>query len=263
MINDIDKSRQQLVVMDNDFIQKSKYNLTANQQKLISYIISRIKPADIELGWFVIDISTFCNICGIDRKHFYNDFRDMIDNLDNKAIWITTEEKTFKFRWFIETEILHRSGIVRVRLNSNLEKYLLGLDRNFTQFELYNVLPLKSKYSNRLYQLFKSYAFQRRKEIELEDLKAILCAEKYDNFKDFRKRVLEKAVEEINFYTDIVVSYDTIKKGRKVYSILFHINPKEAFDAYIAYKNTLNQLNKQNKQIEGQIGLFDKREEEF
>lgn len=262
-MNDIEKSRQQLVVMDNDLVQKSKYNLTSNQQKVISYIISLIKPTDKELDWFIISISDFCKICGIERHHFYTEFKDMIDNLDNKSFWVETDKKTFKFRWFSEVEILHRSGIVRVRLNSNLQKYLIGLEKNFTQFELYNVLPLKSKYSNRLYQLFKSYAFQRIKEISLDDLKTILFAEKYDNFKDFRKRVLEKAIEEINFYTDITVSYDTIKKGRKVESILFKINSKEAFDAYLSYKNTLNVLNKQSKQIEGQISLFDKREEEF
>ena len=33
-----------LVVKQNDLIQKAKYNLTFNQQKLISYLISEIKP---------------------------------------------------------------------------------------------------------------------------------------------------------------------------------------------------------------------------
>lgn len=244
-MNKVEKSRSQLVVIGNELLQKGRYNLTSNQQKLISYVISMIKPTDKELTWFKIDISHFCAICGIDRNHFYSEFKDMIDSLDSKAFWVENEEKLFKFRWFSEVKVEKNSGEIIVLLNSELQKYLIDLENNFTQFELYNVLPLKSKYSNRLYQLLKSYAYQRQKQISVQELKNILFAETYTKFKDFRKRVLDNALEEIDLYTDITVTYETIKSGRKIESILFHIIPKNSYDVYISYKNTIKMLDKE------------------
>ena len=85
----------------------------------------------------------------------------------------------------------------------------------------------------------------------------------YKNFKDFRIRVLDKAVEEINYYTDITVNYEPITKGRKVVSVKFTIRTKKSMDGYLAYRNTIDEINKRNKQIKGQISIFDKEVEDF
>ena len=49
----------------------------------------------------------------------------------------------------------------------------------------------------------------------------------YANFKDFRRFVLEIALREINKYTDLNVSYQTVKKGRKVIRVVFDIAEKQ------------------------------------
>ena len=262
-MNEIQKQQAQLVVKHNDLIQKSKYNLTATQQKLIAYIISLIKPTDTELQRYEVSVSDFCTLCGIDRNYFYSEFKDIIDDIDTKAFWIETPEKVFKFRWFLKAEYLKKKGKVRLLLDDDMKKYLLSLQETFTQYELYNILALKSKYSIRLYELFKSYAFQREKTLKIEELKQMLIAEHYTNFKDFRLRVLDRAIEEINYYTDLNVSYEAIKKGRRVEAITLKIKRKESFDGMLAYRNTIDEINKKNKQITGQIGMFDKQPEDF
>lgn len=239
---EIQEKRAQLVVKHNDLIQKAKYNLSCNQQKFVAYLISLIKPTDKELKPYEISIADFCAMCGIDKTYFYTDFREMVDNMDNKSFWIETEEKVFKFRWFSEVEVIKGSGMVRIRLNSNLTKYLIDLRKNFTPYELYNILAFKSKYSIRLYEEFKSYAYQKNIEIDLEELKESLEATHYTNFKDFRKRVLERAIEEINEYTDLSVDYELRKRGRKIVAIDFHIEAKAIAERHAAYKNTINKL---------------------
>lgn len=263
MLNEIEKQQAQLVVKHNDLIQKSKYNLTATQQKLIAYVISLIKPTDFEFQRYEISVADFCQLCGIDKNYFYSEFKEIIDDIDNKAFWIRTEEKSFKFRWFLKAEYIEKKGKVRLLLDDDIKKYLIALQETFTQYELYNILALKSKYSIRLYELFKSYAFQKEKTLNIDELKTMLLASHYTNFKDFRNRVLDKAIAEINYYTDLNVSYETIKKGRKVEAVNFIIDRKERFDGYLAYRNTINDINKKNKQIKGQISLFDKQMEDF
>jgi plasmid replication initiation protein len=258
VMNEIMNQQSQLVVKHNDLIQKSKYNLTITQQKLIAYIISLIKPTDKELKKYEVSVSDFCQLCGIDKRYFYTDFKDLIDDLDNKAFWIETDEKLFKFRWFLKAEYMKKQGKVLLLLDDDVKKYLIDLKEKFTVYELYNILALKSKYSVRLYELFKSYAFQKEKVFLIDEFKELLLATNYNNFKDFRNRVLEKAIDEINFYTDLDVSYETITKGRKVIAVKIYIKKKEMAENLQAYRNTIAEINKRNNQISGQISMFDK-----
>ena len=49
----------------------------------------------------------------------------------------------------------------------------------------------------------------------------------YQTFKDFDRYILKNSLNEINQHTHFVVTYDKIKKGRAIDSILFHIAKKE------------------------------------
>lgn len=50
----MDDQRSYLVVKDNALIQKAKYNLTANEQKLVNYVITMIKPGEEEFKKYEI-----------------------------------------------------------------------------------------------------------------------------------------------------------------------------------------------------------------
>lgn len=262
-MDELANKRGQLVVKHNDLIQKGKNNLTLTQQKLIAYVISLIKPTDTELKKYEINVSDFCELCGIDRNYFYSEFKDIIDDIDNKAFWIDTEEKTFKFRWFLKAEYIRNKGKVLLLLDDDIKAYLLGLKERYTAYELYNILAMKSKYSVSVYELYKSYAYKTEQTFDIDELKYLLSAEHYTNFKDFRTRVLEVAIKDINLYTDLSVSYDVIKRGRKVVKVKFNIKRKPALERLQGYYKTIDVINKRNNQIQGQISMFDRTAEEI
>ena len=237
------EKRNYLVVKDNDLIQKVRFNLTANQQKIIAYVVSMIKPGDTDFKKYEISVSDFCELCGISKEGFYSDFKNIIDDLDAKSFWIKTEEKVFKFRWFLKAEYYYKQGKVAVVLDDDIKKYLLDLQKNYTSYELHNILALKSKYSIRLYELFKSYGFCKSKEFEIEDFKDLLGCSAYA-YRDFNRSILQKAVDEINFYTDIEVEYETITKCKKGVGIRFIIREKKGIASYESYRAAINALNK-------------------
>lgn len=251
--------RGYLVVKDNELIQKAQFQLSAIQQKVICYVISMIKPEDTLLNKYTIQIKDFAELCGCDTKNVYREFKKLIDDLDAKSIWVQTPEKTFKFRWFSEAEYIEKKGQLVVTLNSNLQVYLLQLQNNFTQYELWNILALKSKWSIRLYELFKSYQYQNEKTFDFEELKEILGATTYKSYGDFKKRILDKATEEINTYTDIIVNYEIVQSGKqhKVSGIKFIINKKDTLDGYLSYRKTIEKINAKNKKndIKGQMSF--------
>lgn len=256
------------VVKSNELIQRARYNLTATQQKLIAYVISLIKPTDKNLMMYELSVSDFCELCGIDKTYFYTEFREIMEDLDKKSFLVETPEKIFNFRWFSEFEYIKGKAKIRVQLNSNLKAYLMDLYKHYTQYELYNILAIRGKYSVRLYELFKSFFMDRRskhvtKEINLDELRRLLLTESYSDYRNFRHRVLDPSIKELNEYTDIDVSYDPIREGRTVKGLKFVITQKSFPSNYASYVKTIERINKKNNQFPGQLSLFDLPEEDF
>ena len=69
----------------------------------------------------------------------------------------------------------------------------------------------------------KSYQNKRTQKFEIEELKRLLCAEKYTNISNFKKKVIEPALEDIEKYADIKVSVIYIKHKNKFTHIEFII----------------------------------------
>lgn len=101
----------------------------------------------------------------------------------------------------------------------------------YTRYGLRYVLPMRGQYSTRLYEILKSYQKNNREWFfDLEELKRVLDAQSYDRWPDFRRRVLEPAVEEINNFTDLNVAFDTEKEGRKIARVTFFMAGKNKED---------------------------------
>ena len=56
--------RDKLVVKANELIQKSRFNLSLQQQKIILYLISQIDRNDKEFKLYSFSIQHFCKVCG-------------------------------------------------------------------------------------------------------------------------------------------------------------------------------------------------------
>ena len=140
-------------------------------------------------------------------------------------------------------------------LAHTLKEYLIGLTKNFTQYELYNIMALKSKYAIRLFELFKSYSWQNKKEFDIEELKELLDATKYKKFNDFKKRVIEPSLKEINEFTELNISYNTINPGRKIIAVRFIIEHKETSESYASYLKTIEKINENNNICKGQFAF--------
>ena len=59
--------KDQKVIKSNDLIQRSRFDLSLQEQKIILYLISQITPYDEEFQLYEFSIADFCKICGIDH----------------------------------------------------------------------------------------------------------------------------------------------------------------------------------------------------
>lgn len=221
----------------NALIQKSRFSLTTQQQKIVLYLISRISSYDKDFCEYEFDIQQFCRVCGIDANNGKNyiDLKEAIKDISDKSLWITMDDGTETLlRWIEKPYINPNSGIIRIRLDNDMRPFLLQLKRSYTQYELLWTLHFKSKYTIRFYELIKSIHFHDLdpyvREYHIDELRRLLGAERYKRYQHFKENVLIPAVNEINEYSDKNVSYIPIKEGRSYSRIRFTIESKDTIE---------------------------------
>lgn len=258
---EVEKGREYLVCKSNEIVQKSRYDFSLSEQRMIAYICSKIKPIEsagvafqLEYDFNILD---YVRICGIeDNGRVYEECKALLKGLRDKSMWLTLPDGSeTTVGWLAKATTNKRSGIAKIKIDEDLAPYLFDLQSKFLSYGLKNILNMKSQYSIRIYELIKSHydlkvaQSDRRSlkekmahpkmiewSIDIEDLKKKLMVDtvkSYSNYKDFRKYVLEKAQKEINELTDIILEFEPIKKGRKVVGIRFQIvakDPLKRFD---------------------------------
>jgi plasmid replication initiation protein len=239
------KERAHLVVKRNDLIQRSRHKMDLQEQKILLYMISKIKPNDIDFTEQTFSIIEFCKACGLDDDNGgnYAYIKNTLKSLRDRSIWVTLDDGSeTTLAWINKVKIEKRSGLIKLELDKDMKPYLLDLQENFTQYSLMYTLAMRSQYSIRLYELLKSYQFKKYQPFEIDELKRLLHAEKYERYPDFRRKVLEIAVREINELTDISVSYSPQKPSRKIIGISFNIDRKGNIDMWEAGNKTMKIL---------------------
>ena len=230
---ELTKKKGYLVVKGNDLIQRNRFELSLMEQKTVAYICSMIKPIDSGFqSEYEFKIRDYCKICDIDYDNGanYAYVKETLKKLRDRSMWMTLEDGSETVvGWLDRVTTNKKSGLAHIRIDDRLIPYLFDLKQQFTQYQLYNILGMKSAFSVRIYELMKSYSFRHTIIFELNELKELLMVEhvkSYVNYKDFRVKVLEKAQTEINELTDINIEFEPIKTGRKVTSIKFTIEEK-------------------------------------
>ena len=134
---------------------------------------------------------------------------------------------------------------VTIQFSEHIMPYLINLKAEFTQYKISELQKLNSKYSIILYRWlamnynqYEHYSNKggrraeqvesyRNPSITVKELREITDTIKdYQKMSHFTTWVLEKPLEEINAHTSFNVTYEKVKKGRSVDSIVFHIEKK-------------------------------------
>ncbi|MEL6944697.1 MAG: replication initiation protein [Bacteroidota bacterium] len=96
----------------------------------------------------------------------------------------------------------------------------------YVKLDLFILRGLRSKYSSALYEALKDYQNLNSIRVEIEVLRKLMGVKEgqYVVFTMFKKRVLDRAVEEINEKTDVTIQYKLERIGRKVVAVIFSVS---------------------------------------
>ena len=113
-----------------------------------------------------------------------------------------------------------------IKLDDSLKQYYLGLKKNFTIYQIGYTVDFTSRYTYTIYEYLKSKANMKQCYISVDDARQQFAYGKYPNFFNFKKKVLDVAIREINEKTDLNVRYEATKKGVAYSEIAFFIAKK-------------------------------------
>ena len=125
------------------------------------------------------------------------------------------------------SSITYRNGIIEARFNWEMKPLLLDLRRCFTQYNLMEYLTLSSVYSQRLFEILKSWANTPEVVLSIGELHHLLDspASSRADFRQFRTRIIEKAHKDIHEKTSLHFEWEPVKAGRSVEYIRFLFAP--------------------------------------
>ena len=215
------------VVKSNQVIEAS-YQLSAVEQRIVLGAISRIPKnqpiTDDEL--YPVSVDELKQL-GVHEKTAYRDLKEGINRLYERSINLSIDDKSIKMRWVQEIQFLDSQSVIGIRFSKPILPFISNLSREFTKYALSDIAGINSGYGIRIYELLVQYRQIGKREISVESLRTMLeLGKKYPLFADFKKRVIDTAIDQINEYSPLKVTYEQKKTGRKVTHIIFSFKEK-------------------------------------
>jgi len=213
-----------------ELVHIARYRLSELGIKVISVLISMIKVSDTDFQEYLLRVNDFKELIGSTSNKTYEYVDAMTDELFKKPFKIDDE----KFNWIYYARYHKGDNYVTLKIAPELKPYLLALSSNFLKYNIANILPLRSSYVIRLYELCKDHFMEetryKNKNSVVFDMKIDRLRELFEIpvsylYADIRRHILDKSVKQFKEKTDIQISYTKIKLGRKVDTI--HITVKE------------------------------------
>ena len=187
----------------------------------------------------------------VDDNDKHSRFKEAIEKMQKQAFFQIKKEqdKGFKFVSIVPIPYVEWTDYhdeVLIRFSPEIMPYLINLKTNFTQHALSEISELNSKYAIVLYRWlsmnynqYEHYSVKggrreeqvqsyRNPEMSIRELREMTdTIDEYQDFRNFDKWILKNPLEEITEHTSLQVTYEKVKKGRSIDSIVFHITKKQ------------------------------------
>ena len=217
----------------------------------VSCINTEEPPKDNTVYLSKRDLFAFFKVSDNDK---HSRFKQAVEKMQKQAFFQIKEEagKGFKFKSIVPIPYVEWTDYhdeVLIRFSPEIIPYLVNLKKNFTQHALSDIAELNSKYSIILYRWlsmnynqYEHYSVKggrradqveiyRNPSISVKELRIMTdTVNEYQRFTNFTKKILDIPLKEINDNTTFKVSYEKVKKGRSIDSIVFHIEKKRMAD---------------------------------
>ncbi|MBK8455337.1 MAG: replication initiation protein [Thiofilum sp.] len=227
-----------LIVKDNALI-NAGYSLTIVEQRIILLAIVEARRTNTGITAndpLTIHADSYITHFDAHKNTAYSALQEACKNLFERRFTYQeinkkgNLEKVYS-RWVSEVRYIDNEASVKLIFSPAVVPLITQLEKQFTSYEIEQVSNLSSTYAIRLYELLIQWRSAGKTPIfEMREFKSRLGVEEkeYIRMSDFKKRVLDLAIEQINENTDITASYEQHKAGRVITGFSFTFKFKKS-----------------------------------
>ena len=225
-----------LVVKDNALMNAS-YNLEVTEQRLILLAIISAREtgqgitSDSKLEIHASDYAIQFNVA---KETAYEALKNAVNNLFERQFSFREETKKgvgiVRSRWVSRIKYIDDAAILEITFAPDVVPLITRLEEHFTSYQIKQIAQLTSKYAIRLYELLIAWRTTGKvPELELSEFRNRLGIgdSEYTAMNNFKSRVLEPSIKQINEHTDITVTYEQHKRGRTISGFSFRLKQKQ------------------------------------
>ena len=241
----------ELVVKGNALIEAS-YTLGLAEQRLILLAILEARETGQGIdhsSLLRVHAHAYAEQFSIDKGNSYQVLKDASKGLFDRYVTYHDKnpkngnDRSFHCRWVDKIGYEKATGTVYMRFTADVVPLITRLEEQFTSYEITQVAGLDSGYAIRLYEmLIKWRSVGKTPMFELEKFRQQLGVElnQYKTMSNFKSRVLDPAIKQINQHTDITVKYEQHKQGRIITGFTFKFLVKVKTQKIIESKRDAN-----------------------
>lgn len=201
------------------------------EPRIVALVASKVRETDEDFFEYKIPVAELAGFS--DEKLSGKQYQDIARSIEHlgKATIRIEGKKPRNFRQYnIFSMCGYEDGYLVARFDPDLKPHFLNLKAQFTAYNLFEYLNLPSSYSQRVFEILKSWSNVPEIVLSLAELHDILnTPESFrKDFRQFRTRVVEKAHKDILTHTSLYFEWEPIKKGRSVISVRFVFSKRKS-----------------------------------
>ncbi|KJV38119.1 replication initiation protein RepM [Acinetobacter brisouii] len=227
-----------LVVKDNALINAS-YNLDLVEQRLILLAIVEARESGKGINAndpLQVHAESYINQFNVARQTAYQALKDACKDLFARQFSYQEINKRGNIenvlsRWVSEIRYIDAEATVKLIFAPAIVPLITRLEEQFTKYELQQISNLTSAYAVRLYELLIAWRSTGQTPfIELTEFrqKIGVLDDEYTRMGNFKDRVLNLAIAQVNEHTDIIVKCEQHKRGRTISGFSFTFKQKKS-----------------------------------
>ena len=238
-----EKIKNDMVVKSNKLITASYY-LTLNEMRLLDLALAELTEYEecekklTTMPQFVeIRAEDYSKAYDMPLNQAYDAMRDASEQLFMRYFTYQVQSEMYpshkeqrKARWVQEIGYVKGQGLVALSFTHALIELAGKLKGSFSRYHLEQKAPLTSIYAHRLYEMMMQWRGSKNVPYltycELRN-RFDIADDEYNRVANFKARVLDPAVKQINELTDIIVSYEQYKQGRRIEGFIFKFKFKD------------------------------------
>lgn len=218
-----------VVAKANSFVEAS-YKMTLDEMRVLSLTLGVFDP-DKPKREFEFTVAEFVEqFPDVNPDIAYVQVQNAIRRISSRWMTLEDSERVKREVAFVtDRTYFKKEGRFQIVFHEKLLPYIANIKRQYTAYELQNIGALSSINAIRMYELMARFRDTGWRVIDVEDFKEKLqLSDKYPRFNSLNEWVLTPCIKEINEKSDLLVSYEPVKRGRKITALHFKIRVKKS-----------------------------------